>query len=452
MANIKKLHENGWSRPGDWFDLVLTGIGFVPGVGDAVKAIGRGAKGAIKKGVKWIAKGGRALWAKFGRQLPALLKGLKRFGSTLLKGVASAGRKLVGKAGSFVKGLVGRAKGLVKRAGDFAGKVGERASAIARGIGDAARGAASKARGLIGKLAGALPGPVRSVFNAITGAVSRGVKAAADGLKRARDVVRGLKKKATDFLKKAGKSAADMARKVRDRVSKMRQTASKWIREKTTWVKNKVAQVRKAGISGVAKWLGGKAKAVKDRVVNAVKSGVRKARDRVRKWLDDLTGKRTPTREERLDELSKDHIDHGGKATKGTIEEAEAALAAEGKPPIKGKLRRPQPGEGLKGDFVDEAGQVFDVKAPRSGDLLREEIKENARKAGKPEPKLDPNKPIKGEFKLKTTIDAIRGEIADGEKVILDTRFLNGKDLEDLKRALQDPANNIPPGHVVFSP
>ena len=52
-------------------------------------------------------------------------------------------------------------------------------------------------------------------------------------------------------------------------------------------------------------------------MVDAVKSGVRKARDRVRKWLDDLTGKRTPTREERLDELSKDHIDHRWESHQG---------------------------------------------------------------------------------------------------------------------------------------
>ena len=279
VADIKKLHEHGWSRPGDWFDLVLSGIAVIPGVGDAVKAVGRGAKGAIKKGVKWVAKGGRALWSKFGRQLPALWKGLKRFGSSALKGVGSAAKKLVGKAGTFARGLLGRAKGLAKGAGALAGKLGERASAIARGIADAARGAASKAKGLIGKLAGALPGPVRSVFDRITGAVSRGVKAASHGLSRVRDVVRGLKRKATDFLKKAAKQAADMARKVRERASKMRQAATRWIREKTTWVKNKVSQVRKAGVRGVASWLKGKAKAVKDRVVNAVKGGVRKVRE-----------------------------------------------------------------------------------------------------------------------------------------------------------------------------
>jgi len=294
VANIKKLQENGWSRPGDWYDLVLTGIGFVPGVGDAVKAVGRGAKGAVKTGVKWIAKNGRALWSKFGRQLPALWKGLKRFGSTALKGVGSAAKKLLGKAGSFARGLLGRAKGLAKRAGAFASKVGARVSSIAKGIGDAARGAASKARGLIGKLAGALPGPVRSVFDRISGVVSRGLKAASDGLSRVRDVVRGLKRKATQFLDKAVQRARDLARGVKERVGKMRQAAGRWIREKTAWVKNKVAQVRKAGVSGVTKWLRGAAKSVKDRVVNAVKGGFRKVRDRVRKWLDDITAPKGP--------------------------------------------------------------------------------------------------------------------------------------------------------------
>ena len=294
VANIKKLHEHGWTRPGDWFDLVLTGIGFIPGVGDAVKAIGRGAKGAIKKGVKWIASGGRKLWSKFGRQLPALWKGLKRFGSTALRGVGSAAKKLVGKAGSFARGLLGRAKGLAQRAGAFAVKIGERVSSIAKGIGDVARGAASKAKGLIGKLAGALPGPLRGVYDTITGAVKRGAKFASDGAKKVGDVVRGLKKRATDFLKNAAKRASDMARNVRERVGKMRRAAGRWIREKTTWVSNKVTQVRKAGVSGVTNWLRGKVKSVKDGIVKVVKSGVRKTRDRVRKWLGKERAKTAP--------------------------------------------------------------------------------------------------------------------------------------------------------------
>jgi len=288
VANIKKLHENGWKRPGDWFDLVLSGIGIIPGVGDAVKAVGRGAKGAIKKGVKWIAKSGRGLWAKFGRQIPALRNGLKRFGSTLRHGLSSAARKIVGKAQSFGRGLVKRATGIAKRAGSFAKKVSERVSSMAKGIAGAARGAASKARGLIGKIAGALSGPVRSLFDRITGVVSRGMKAAKDGLSKAGAFVRNAKRKVKDVIDKARKRITDLARGVRQRANKLRNAAARWIKKKATWVASKVKSVRKAGLKGVAKWLRNAAKSVKKKVVDLAKRGYAKARDRVLRWLKKL--------------------------------------------------------------------------------------------------------------------------------------------------------------------
>lgn len=135
-------------------------------------------------------------------------------------------------------------------------------------------------------------------------------------------------------------------------------------------------------------------------------------------------------RAKRLEELSHD-LDRGG-VDATTRREAEAALDLEDAGKLKPPIRRPNKGE--HGDFIDGNGQAWDHKGPMSRDKLIEKIKQEAREKGKPEPKLDPNKKMKGEFNANDEVDRIKSEISKGEKVIIDTRGLNAAD----KQALQD--------------
>jgi hypothetical protein len=159
-----------------------------------------------------------------------------------------------------------------------------------------------------------------------------------------------------------------------------------------------------------------------------------------------------PERAARLDELARDYLDHGGQETPGTRAEAEAALGVEETQGL-GPFRRPRRGEGHAGDFVDETtGIDWDVKRPRSREALHTEIRERAREQGRPEPRLDPNRPMRGEFDLAEQVADIRNELATGENVIIDTRSLNPDQIAALRAAIADPANHIPAGSVVLWP
>jgi hypothetical protein len=57
--------------------------------------------------------------------------------------------------------------------------------------------------------------------------------------------------------------------------------------------------------------------------------------------------------------------------------------------------------------------------------------------------------PIRGELSVTDMMAAIRGEIAAGESVILDTRNMNAADIAALRQALTD-ANLL--AHVRFFP
>jgi hypothetical protein len=61
-ANWKKLHESGYKDGWAWFAVVLTLIGFVPGIGDIIK-------GAGKAGLKWMRKAGKKMLITFGERV-----------------------------------------------------------------------------------------------------------------------------------------------------------------------------------------------------------------------------------------------------------------------------------------------------------------------------------------------------------------------------------------------
>ncbi|MCA1704874.1 MAG: hypothetical protein LC808_17055, partial [Actinobacteria bacterium] len=136
--------------------------------------------------------------------------------------------------------------------------------------------------------------------------------------------------------------------------------------------------------------------------------------------------------------LAQDHLDHHGKSIPATREEAEVALALEDAGVLKGPIRRPMPNEGHSGDFVDGDDQNWDVKAPRSRDVLEEEIRRRALEAGHEEPEFPPV--IQGEFELDAELKAIHAELNSHENVIVDTSHLNQSDEQLLRSAVNsDP-------------
>jgi hypothetical protein len=150
----------------------------------------------------------------------------------------------------------------------------------------------------------------------------------------------------------------------------------------------------------------------------------------------DDTQDKEEARKRRLEELSYDEDRGGIDAT--SRREAEAALGLEEAGKLPAPVRRPDKTKGEHGDFVDGQGQLWDHKGPMSRDKLIENIKEKARQAGKPEPNINPNKKIKGEFDVNKEVEKVKGEIANNENVILDTRGLNNKDEQALRKAIAD--------------
>ena len=148
----------------------------------------------------------------------------------------------------------------------------------------------------------------------------------------------------------------------------------------------------------------------------------------------DIAEPKPPT-SERLEELARDP-DHGGKITEQTRREAQVALDLENQGKLKAPVRRPMPGDGHSGDFVDGAGGDWDVKAYKSRQTIIDNIRTKAAAKGAPPPKLDPAQPVPGEFELETAMNQLRAELRGGERVIIDTQGLSPSDLALLKSAV----------------
>jgi hypothetical protein len=139
---------------------------------------------------------------------------------------------------------------------------------------------------------------------------------------------------------------------------------------------------------------------------------------------------------ERLEILARDP-DRGGQVTDQTRREAKVALDLESQGKLKASVRRPVPGDGHSGDFVDGAGGDWDVKAYKSRQSIIDSIRARAAASGRPAPQVDPAKPIPGEFELETAMKQLRAELRAGERLIIDTEGLDPGDLGLLKEAVK---------------
>jgi len=132
------------------------------------------------------------------------------------------------------------------------------------------------------------------------------------------------------------------------------------------------------------------------------------------------------TRQERKRELARDP-DRGNAIDETSRREAEVALSLEERGDLPAPVRRP--GAEESGDFVDGAGHEWDVKTPRSREVLEAKIPESRHEAGEP---------IGGEFDLASTVRDIETEFeVEGERVVLNTSFLTPADTEQLEEAVR---------------
>ena len=270
VANVKKLHETGYKDPDAWINLVLTGIGIIPGVGDAIKAVGKGSKGVIRKALSSVLKNADNILRPVLGKAKGLLNGAGRYGKQFLGWASGQGAKLLQgvkgfaqKTANFAKAVGQRARGLVtalhSRIGGFVNSAMQKASAVV-----------SQGRGLMGKAIAQFMGMAQKAFDAVQSRVSQAVNLVKAAAERGKDIALKVGRKIADTTQKATTLLREFTQsaiqKGRQAVQKARQWSSQQIKKATELGRRLVTQARK-------------------RVADLVRKGIRLAKEKALAWI-----------------------------------------------------------------------------------------------------------------------------------------------------------------------
>jgi hypothetical protein len=216
-----KLKGGGYKSGWQWFDCALTVIGFIPGLGDAVKAVGRGAKGLIRRAIGGVLKHGGKLWKGAVRVAKSLWRGARHYGGRLLRGALQAGRRLLQGARRLGQRLVNAGRQLAQRVRGMLGRVAQRARSLARSVLDRARGLVGQARGLLGRIVGGITSAARRAFDGVKSLLNRGRDLVGRMMSRGRQILHGIRsrvvdlgRRAVDFLRTSALRAVELGRRL----------------------------------------------------------------------------------------------------------------------------------------------------------------------------------------------------------------------------------------------
>lgn len=275
IANGIKLYKSGGKDGGAWFDLAMSVVAIIPGVGDAIKGAGRFLKGPAAKLFKKLAPKAGKLWEAASGKAGKLLSGIGTLGKGLLSNASAAGKKLFSKAQLWGKAALGKLKGMGGKALSALSAVKGKLAGFLGKAKQAGQSALSKAGGFLGKMLG----PVKSIAEKIIGKGKTLVSSAMDfakkqmdnGKKALQNVKQALakrmeqaKQKATKLLEKARNMADSLKKKAQDlfkRGKELAQKAKEWkdnaVKKGRELVSNGVSRLKKAATDKIKKVVSG---------------------------------------------------------------------------------------------------------------------------------------------------------------------------------------------------
>ncbi|HAG83790.1 MAG TPA: hypothetical protein DCL61_22240, partial [Cyanobacteria bacterium UBA12227] len=266
IASVKKLHESGYKDPWEWFNLVLVGVGFIPGIGDAIKAAGRGAKGLIRNSLKGVLKNADNLLRPVLKRAKGMLDGAKHYGKKFAQWASKLGPSLVKGVKQFGQKTLDFAKGAAQKARGLLTTVKSKVSGFVSSAVQKARDVIGQGKGLLGQAVGKFIGKAKEVFGGLKNRVSQ-----------AADSVKGLLQRGKQLATKVGQKVADVTGKAKKLLQEFTQGAiqkgKEVVTRTKTFVQEQITKATEVGRKLVTQ--------ARQRVENLVRQGVKLAKDKV---------------------------------------------------------------------------------------------------------------------------------------------------------------------------
>jgi F0F1-type ATP synthase membrane subunit b/b' len=291
VANVKKLHETGYKDPDAWINLGLTAIGIIPGFGDAIKAAGKGSKGAIRKGLSSVLKNADNILRPVLGKAKGMLNGAGRYGKQFLGWASGQGAKLLQGVKGFGQKTVNFAASAGQRARGLVTALNSRIGGFVNGAMQRARNVANQGRGLLGKVMGPFTGMATKAFDAVKSRVSQAVNMVKTAAQRGKDVALKVGSKIADTTRKAGNLLKDFTQSAIQKGRQALQTAKQWssqqIKRATELGSRWVTQARKR----VADLVSNGVKLAKEKAIPFIKQKLGGVKHRIKDFLQDKWNK-----------------------------------------------------------------------------------------------------------------------------------------------------------------
>ena len=275
IANVKKLHETGYKDPDAWISLGLTAIGIIPGVGDAIKAAGKGSKGAIRKALSGVLKNADNILRPVLGKAKGLLNGAGRYGKQFLGWASGQGARLRQGVTRFAESTANFAKAAGQRAQGLVTALQARIGGFVNGAVQKASDVVSQGRGLLGKAIAQFMGMAKQAFDAVQSRVSQAVNLVKAAAERGKDIALKVGRKIADTTQKATTLLREFTQSAIQKGRQALQTAKQWssqqIKKATELGRRLVTQARK-------------------RVADLVRNGVKLAKEKAIPFIKQKLG------------------------------------------------------------------------------------------------------------------------------------------------------------------
>jgi hypothetical protein len=305
VANVIQLRRSGYRDPDAWINLGLSCIGIIPGVGDIIKAVGRGSRGVIRSALSGVLRNADGVLRPVLGRAGGILRGARRYGSQFVGWASQQGARLRQSVTGFAQRAVNFARSAGQRAHSLVSAVRARVGQLLNGAVQRAQSITNQAQGLLGRVMSQFMAMAQRAFSAVQSRVSQAVSSVRRLVERGRELASRVAQRVAQVTRRAATLVREFTQsaiqKGQQAVQNARQWSSQQIKKATELGSRLVTQARKR----VADLVRNGVKLAKEKAIPFIKQKLGGVKQRIKKFLQDRWEKLKKSLKEGVDNLKK---------------------------------------------------------------------------------------------------------------------------------------------------
>jgi hypothetical protein len=275
VANVIQLRRSGYRDPDAWINLGLSCIGIIPGVGDIIKAVGRGSRGVIRSALSGVLRNADGVLRPVLGRAGGILRGARRYGSQFVGWASQQGARLRQSVTGFAQRAVNFARSAGQRARSLVSAVRARVGQLLNGAVQRAQSITNQAQGLLGRVMSQFMAMAQRAFSAVQSRVSQAVSSVRRLVERGRELASRVAQRVAQVTRRAATLVREFTQSAIQRGQQALQAARQWSSQ----------EIKKATELGRRL-----VKNARDRVASLVRNGVKLAKEKAIPFIKQKLG------------------------------------------------------------------------------------------------------------------------------------------------------------------